>query len=1583
MRTNTLLKKQVRLKGIMGAIAILLFATFQLTAQSKTRQYNPRITSQQFLEELMSNPSATNEYVITSQHTSSLSGVEHTYIRQAINGIEVYGTESSMHKASNGATIRAHVNFVASIENTIVNSAASISPEEAIQAVANQMGYTVFNLQQKGNLRGINQKGVFNGGGISNRDIPVKLMYYYKQTEGTRLVWELSVNEKNTADWWNFRVDAATGKIIDKDNWTVSCNITGDHSEEGHNAMATNLELKTSKITDKITIADVGKKISEGAVLVPTYKVFPMPFESPYDTPRVPIPAPSHPVASPDGWHTVGTTTYAYTKGNNISAFDDGEDDDVGTEADHTPESAPGLIFDYAFEATAAGLPVYFATDQSEDAAITNLFYWNNIIHDITYLYGFDEVAGNFQSTNFGLGGEEGDSVDAQAQDSADLAPTSGNRCNANFATPPDGDIPIMQMYICDGPMSPGLQDGSYDALVVTHEYAHGISTRLVGGACFIHPFANAEQMGEGWSDFFGYMLTMNDDNFGSDRPVGNFLKDLGPVGPGIRPAPYSTDGSVNGFTYGDVADAGSISVPHGIGFIWATMLYDLTQILIDAYGFDPDLHSGTGGNNIALKLVMEGMKFTPVVPGFVNARDGILDADFALTGGENECFIWLAFSGRGLGVDADQGSTFDRFDGIPGFDMPVASFTPSRLELCVSEGIVTGLGGGRLVGGSYSGSFVTNAGDGKTFEFDTATAGVGTHSITYFDACTGTSAMATIEVIPDTLPIVICKDATVTLDAMGEATIENDDVIANIIKGNGSLGYEVDDEGVFAPTVIAGTVVTLAEDSGTGPLPIGFDFSFFGISYDEFYIASNGFVSLTGTGLSGIPSYSSTVIPKGSLPNGMIALAWTALSPHVSGVVQYKTVGTEPFRKLVVSYEDVPFYLSAKKVTVQVHLYEGTNIIEIHNTLIESVDFPKTQGIENKLGDKGYASPGRNYTEWTADEDMVIFKPISPGMPDNCGSPVIVTLSKSDFTCDDIGVNVVTVTVDDGMGGIDTCTAEVTVEGTSTTWTGSWSDSAPTLGSKAVFSSSYSTSTADIDACSCEINSGATITVEAGDYLNVKRNISVEAGSSLVVEHTGNVTQVDEDVLVTNAGTINVKLTTPDLTARDFMIMGSPMSTEDETVFTDVLPAYQVLNHTTADFDPYVGTPPVIGVNFHDMDSNDWSNFTGTLSPAEGYLVRPSYTSSGTYDYLYEAGTLNTGVISYDAYFGDDKEDSPNVLANPYASAMDATMFIDQNPIVDEVYFWEHLTTPISGIPGPLTENFSMEDISTYNGTMGIPASNDTGTSTTPNGIISTGQGFGIKANAAGDVSFTNAMRLTSGNTTLRRPVAKDLIWLTVREGEYHMGSTTGIGFLESASENLDPGFDTQKLGTVVSLYSHLPDGSEQLGIQGREIFDSEITIPMGFSTLIEADGGMPYVISISELDGSNIEEATVYLIDHLENTITNLSDGNYEFLSDAGTFDNRFILQFESIVLETESHVLDEIAIYPNPASEVLQISSPIVPIEKVELRDLMGRIIYSESFRNENNVKLNISTEATGVYFVSVITSEGTIVKRLIKK
>jgi hypothetical protein len=131
----------------------------------------------------------------------------------------------------------------------------------------------------------------------------------------------------------------------------------------------------------------------------------------------------------------------------------------------------------------------------------------------------------------------------------------------------------------------------------------------------------------------------------------------------------------VNPSTYASVADTANISQPHGIGYVWNTMLWEMYWNLVDKYGYNANIYGAwsTGGNNLALQLVMDGLKFQVCRPGFVDGRNAILQADVALTGGANACEIWRGFAKRGLGFGASQGLATSRTDGVAAFDLPAS----------------------------------------------------------------------------------------------------------------------------------------------------------------------------------------------------------------------------------------------------------------------------------------------------------------------------------------------------------------------------------------------------------------------------------------------------------------------------------------------------------------------------------------------------------------------------------------------------------------------------------------------------------------------------------------------------------------------------------------------------------------------------------------------------------------------------------------------------------------------------------------------------------------------------------------------
>jgi Zn-dependent metalloprotease len=328
------------------------------------------------------------------------------------------------------------------------------------------------------------------------------------------------------------------------------------------------------------------------------------------------------------GWMGTSTTT----TGNNVEAYldtnaDNAPDANNGTNLSNGHASAPDQNFTFPFSTT-----VDPRTQQA--AVVTNLFYYNNIMHDFSYNLGFTETARNFQTNNFGRGGTGNDSVRAEAQDG------SGTN-NANFATPPDGQRPRMQQFLFTAPAPD--RDSSVDSDVVYHEYGHGISNRLIGNGSTALSGTQSGAMGEGWGDYWA--MTINNDGVMGEYVTQNPTR-------GVRRAAYTVPAAAVMDSYADVC-AGGCEV-HNDGEVWAATLWDLRAQL---------------GATITDRLVLNGMKFTPTRPSFLNARDGIIQADQNLNGGANRCAIWAVFARHGMGVSAvgNDGTTHTAASDVPG----------------------------------------------------------------------------------------------------------------------------------------------------------------------------------------------------------------------------------------------------------------------------------------------------------------------------------------------------------------------------------------------------------------------------------------------------------------------------------------------------------------------------------------------------------------------------------------------------------------------------------------------------------------------------------------------------------------------------------------------------------------------------------------------------------------------------------------------------------------------------------------------------------------------------------------------------
>jgi hypothetical protein len=358
------------------------------------------------------------------------------------------------------------------------------------------------------------------------------------------------------------------------------------------------------------------------------------------------------------GWIPDSAGPNAVTTGNNVDAGLD-LDTTNGIDAGSRP-AATNRVFSFVYKPDGSADPAGSnnPTDpEFRKGSVVNLFFWSNRYHDRLYDLGFTEAARNFQQNNFGRGGLGNDFVRAEGQDS------SGTN-NANFNTPPDGQLPRMQMYIFTGTPN---RDGDLDADVIIHELTHGTSNRLHANASGLQT-EMAGGMGEGWGDFYGLSLLSvigKSDTTGHGHfPVGAY--DTRNYYRAIRRFPYTVKSSLgpngkshNPLTFADIDPAqinfddaafpvgtGSANEVHNQGEVWCTALVEVRAQLIDKYGV-------LSGNQRMLQLTTDGMKLDPANPTQLNGRDAILAADCAAAAGVDELEIWEGFRIRGMGFRA------------------------------------------------------------------------------------------------------------------------------------------------------------------------------------------------------------------------------------------------------------------------------------------------------------------------------------------------------------------------------------------------------------------------------------------------------------------------------------------------------------------------------------------------------------------------------------------------------------------------------------------------------------------------------------------------------------------------------------------------------------------------------------------------------------------------------------------------------------------------------------------------------------------------------------------------------------------
>ena len=553
-------------------------------------------------------------YLVKSYRTDH-NGVQHFVYRQQFSGIDVWNSDFTVNIDADGRVINSGGQLYGRPSGALKTPRIDTAVQSLDRALKHLRSNRVGSFKATRQTRDpILRTHRFVRDGAPGDAIDGDPMWY--PVDGKlRPVWMFYIQDDNGVDRWAAPVDSETGYVLPKQNltWYQEARVYDRGSPQPNTTPG----------------------VASTAI-------------RPY-VDRTMQPLAGDPKASPKGWVTNNATA-----GNNVFAA--ANPYGITFWAPAQPVSSANGVFDFPLQ-LGPGMPNPALFSEAE---VTNLFYWTNLAHDSFYSIGFDEQAGAYQVDNFGKGGVDGDPMYAFSQfgSQANGFASLNNAFYTTTRSNEDGSQGSINMYVGGSGPYRVFADGSYDAEVITHEYTHGVSTRIIRGL----GTQQGGSMGEAWSDFYSLEFTLP-----AGAPAdgvyteGDYL--FQGFGVGIRTHPYTTDMKLNPLTFAQFGSVTAYPEVHADGEIWFEALWEVRANLIEQFG-DKE------GRRRVRMIVLDGMKLSPPSPTMIDMRDAILLADQQDFKGASQSQIWKAFATRGMGALAysiDPNSTFI----APSFDIP------------------------------------------------------------------------------------------------------------------------------------------------------------------------------------------------------------------------------------------------------------------------------------------------------------------------------------------------------------------------------------------------------------------------------------------------------------------------------------------------------------------------------------------------------------------------------------------------------------------------------------------------------------------------------------------------------------------------------------------------------------------------------------------------------------------------------------------------------------------------------------------------------------------------------------------------
>ena len=358
--------------------------------------------------------------------------------------------------------------------------------------------------------------------------------------------------------------------------------------------------------------------------------------------------------------------------------------------------------------------------------------------------------------------------------------------------------------------------------------------------------------------------------------------------------------------------------------------------------------------------------------------------------------------------------------------------------------------------------------------------------------------------------PVVICKNATLSLNSAGSLTVLTTDV------DNGSS----DDIGITSISVSPNTfncthanttqAVTLTVTDADGQTST---------------CISNVTIQDTTAPVANVASLTT------STAQCSVSLTAPTALDNCSGTITGNTTTTFPITTQ-----------GTTSVTWTYTDAKGNASTQTQNVIIDDTVAPVTPTLANITG-------------------QCSVTPTAPTTTDACAGTITGTTS-TPFPITAPGTTVITWNFNDGNGQSINVNQNVIID--STTWNGTaWSNGLPASGKGAIITGNLTIS-ANLTACSLTVNNNAVVTVNSSVNLDIYGDVNVSTGSSLTFENNSNLVQTK--TTNGNSGTISIKRNSSALFRLDYTMWSSPVTgSQTLGLFSPLTATSRFYEYTTA----------------------------------------------------------------------------------------------------------------------------------------------------------------------------------------------------------------------------------------------------------------------------------------------------------------------------------------------------------------------------------------------------------------------------------